>query len=274
MILVVDQSRSMEARDVRPTRLAAAQAAVHTFLDRVPRRLRVGLVVFAGEAHVAAPPTTDRELLGQAVDQIGQYEGFGGTAIGDALAAAVALGRQALTELGPDGTVALELGQPQLAAYGAPISSHDGSRGLVSILFLSDGAQTRGMLQPLEGAQRAKQAGMRVYTVALGTPYGTVTRGFGGGFGGRGGGFGPDFGPRRIRVPPDPETLRAIAETTGGRFTEARSADALAATYEALGSSLGREPGRSEVTFAFVGAAAVLLLLAGLLSALWSPRFP
>jgi Ca-activated chloride channel homolog len=88
-------------------------------------------------------------------------------------------------------------------------------------------------------------------------------------------GFGPGFGDERIiPVPPDPETLRDIAETTGGEFTEARSADVLERTYEKLGSSLGREPGESEVTFAFLAAAAGLLLAAGVLSALWSPRFP
>jgi len=75
-------------------------------------------------------------------------------------------------------------------------------------------------------------------------------------------------------VPARPLTLRDIAETTGGKFTEARSADVLENTYEQLGSSLGREPGESEVTFLFLAAAGALLLAAGILSALWSPRFP
>jgi Ca-activated chloride channel family protein len=75
-------------------------------------------------------------------------------------------------------------------------------------------------------------------------------------------------------VPPDPVTLRDIAETTGGQFTEARTAGVLEKTYEKLGSSLGREPGESEVTFLFLAAAGGLLLAAGVLSALWSPRFP
>jgi Ca-activated chloride channel family protein len=247
VILVIDVSRSMQARDVRPTRLAAAQAAVRTFLERAPSQLRVGLVVFAGEPFVGAPPSTDRELVHESVDQLGEFPGFG-TAIGDALALAVELGESAF---GGDATT---IANRTAAPRGA-----DG-RGLVSILFLSDGQQTRGELFPLEGAARARAAGFPVYTVALGTQHGTVPdfRGFG----------------QRIPVPPDPETLRAIAETTGGQFFTARTAKTLEAAYANLGSRLGRRPGETEVTFAFLAGAAALLVAAGLLAALWSPRLP
>ena len=284
VILVIDDSRSMQAKDVRPTRLAAAQAAVRTFLDRVPARLRVGLVVFAGEAHVAAPPTTDRDLVRRSVDEIGFFSGFGGTAIGDALATAVALGQQSTGdgEEPEEGTPPGQVIAYRTAAAPAPAEAD----GLVSILFLSDGAQTRGQLQPLEGAELAKDAGYRVYTVALGTPEGTVT--LPGGFGPPGSfdpGFiqppdpsqpapDPGFGDRTIPVPPDPETLRAIAQTTGGEFSEARTAKSLEKVYEKLGSQLGRTPGEREVTHLALAAAAALLVAAGLLSALWSPRLP
>jgi Ca-activated chloride channel family protein len=251
VILVIDSSRSMQAEDVKPTRLAAAQEAARRFLDRVPGKLRVGLVVFAGEAQVAAPPTTDHEVVEQSLDELGEFQIFGGTAIGDAIAAAVELAQQSLAE-----------GKETIALRAAPADEKD----LAAILFLSDGSQTRGTLAPFEGANRAKAAGFPVYTVALGTPEGVIRGRFG---------FGPGFGDERIiPVPPDPETLRDIAETTGGEFTEARSADVLERTYEKLGSSLGREPGESEVTFAFLAAAGGLLLAAGVLSALWSPRFP
>ena len=144
----------------------------------------------------------------------------------------------------------------------------EGDKSPVSILFLSDGAQTRGVLQPLEGAALAKQAGFPVYTIALGTPNGVIQRGRWGGFPS---GQGSD---QLIPVPPDPDTLRAIAETTGGEFSEARTADALENAYENLGSRLGREPGESEITFVFVALAAGLLLVAWVLSALLAPRLP
>jgi Ca-activated chloride channel homolog len=274
VILVVDTSRSMQADDVKPTRLAAAQEAMRQFLDQVPDRLRVGFVVFAGEAQVATPPTADHELVEQSIDEIGQFQVFGGTAIGDALEAAVDLAERTLAE-----------GRQTIAFRTAPAPNEE-TKGLASILFLSDGAQTRGVLAPFEGAELAKAAGIPVYTVALGTPEGTIRGRFG--FGGPGGGQGPGpippgtpgtppgFDPddEVIPVPPDPATLRDIAETTGGKFTEARSADVLEDTYKDLGSSLGREPGESEITFLLLAAAGGLVLAAGVLSAIWSPRFP
>lgn len=254
VILVLDVSRSMEAKDVKPSRIGAATAAVRTFLDRVPSRLQVGLIAFAGDPAVAAPPTTNHDLVRKALDTIEWFPSFGGTAIGDALAAAVTLGQQAAG--GQNGSLAAAVAAGQNAQ----------TKGLVSILFLSDGAQTRGDLEPLEGADRARAAGVPVYTVALGTPNGTLN--FGGG-----GGPSP-FGDRRVPVPPDPATLKAIADRTGGQFFAAQSAKSLQAAYSKLGSRLGRKPGKSEITYGFLAVAASLLLAAGVLSALWSPRLP
>ena len=268
VILVVDTSRSMQAEDVEPTRLGAAQEAIRNFLDQAPDGLRIGLVVFAGEAQVATPPTRDHELVRTAVDEIDSFLVFGGTAIGDALRTAVELGRQ-VTGQPPPAEGQIASGPPFEGARTLAQATDDGDKSPVSILFLSDGAQTRGVLQPLEGAALAKQAAIPVYTIALGTPAGVIQRGqFGFGFGSGQG------GEQLIPVPPDPDTLRAIAETTGGEFSEARDAEALQSAYENLGSKLGREPGKSEVTFLFVAIAAGLLLVAGVLSAIVSPRLP
>ncbi len=250
VILVLDQSGSMFAQDIHPTRLGAAQSAVRAFLEKAPKRIRVGLIVFAGEAQVATPPTVDHDLVRASVDALGTFPEAPGTAIGDALAAATQLGQTALADGStPEGTV-----RPAPAAGST-------AHPAVSVLFLSDGSQTRGLLQPLQGAARAKAAKFPVYMVALGTPDGTITRYFGG------------F-ERTIPVPPDPQTLSAIAEETGGKFYDARSAEAARAAYAHLGSVLGRVPGHTEITYAFLAAAAALLVGAGLLSALWAPRLP
>ena len=274
VVLVLDVSGSMHADDVKPTRLAAAQKAIRVFLERVPKRVRVGLVVFAGEAQVATPPTTDRQLVRRALDDADYFFASRGTAIGDALALSVDVGQQAVGNptSAPPGVIVYRppAGQTGTRSFASASFAAASANGLVSILFLSDGKQTRGELQPLEGAQRAKDAKIPIFTIALGTPNGTLDRsraGFGGGgFGG--GGF------DRIPVPPDPATLRAIARNTGGQFFAARDAKALGSAYQKLGSRLGRTPGEREVTNLFLAAAAAALIAAGVLSVLWSPRLP
>ncbi|MDX6514739.1 MAG: Ca-activated chloride channel [Gaiellaceae bacterium] len=253
VILVLDVSRSMESDDIKPTRLGAAQQAIRLFLDRVPKKVRVGLILFAGEPHVAVPPTTDRDPVRQSLDFAESFSGFGGTAIGDALDAAVTLARQTVPGI-PTSTV-------QTIAFTSSTPSSP-----VTILFLSDGHQTRGVLQPLEGAQRAKVAEIPVYTISLGTPGGTLDRGQ---FGAPGG-----FGGGRLSVAPDPATLRAIAQTTGGKFFAARSTKALRAAYTSLGSHLGRVRAQQELTARFVLLAALLLAAAGIVSRPWAPKLP
>jgi len=209
---------------------------------------------------VTTPPTRDHQLVGEAVDAAGDFRGFGGTAIGDAIAVAVRLGLA---------TVGSDKGRT-LASYSAA-PPHVAS-SLVSILFLSDGHQTQGYLQPLQGAARARAAGIPIYTIALGTTGATTLRGFPNGFNGAAPFGVPGLGARGLS--PDPVTLKAIATATGGQFFRARSAGAADAAYRKLGSSLGRTTGTTEVTNAFIAAAAALLVLAGVLSALWAPRLP
>ena len=263
IVLVLDVSGSMQANDVKPTRLEAAQQAIHVFLDRVPKRVKVGLVLFAGVPEEATPPTTDHKLVEQAVDDADVFQGgFGGTAIGDALSEAVKVG---LASAGVTGARGLTV-HHQVAAPG-PAST------LVSILFLSDGHQNRGVLQPLAGAAIAKHAGIPVFTIALGTIGGRITNfNFGNGaFSGSVFGGGPGL---RQALAPDPRTLHAIADETGGKFFPAKSAGAVQDAYAKLGSSLGRVPGRSEVTVDFAVGAAALLVVALVLGALWAPKLP
>ena len=246
VVLVLDTSRSMLSRDVAPTRLGAAKQAAQAFLERAPERLRVGLVTFAGDVSVAAFPTHDREQVRRSVAQITQWQAGGGTAIGDALVRAVEVSVDAF------GDGALPRGR----------TPDDVSP--VTILFLSDGRQNRGLIPADQGAAAAKAAGIPVYTVALGTdnPGGS-------GQGGQGG-----FAIGGFNRVPDRATLRAIAETTGGEYFAARSTEALSSAYGDLGSRLGRERRRTEVTHFLVAAAGLTLAAAAGLARIWAPGLP
>jgi Ca-activated chloride channel family protein len=248
VVLTIDSSGSMFAKDVPPTRLAAAQQAVRRFLDNLPDRYRVGVVTFSSEAQVVAPLTRDRQVVRDAVDYL--YPGRG-TAIGDAIARSVELAEQARGRA---------LGETDVAPADEP-ADDDPAQPATAILLLSDGAQTAGILQPFEGAQRATTAKIPVYTVALGTPDGQVT-------------FDRYGMSRTILVPPDPVTLEQIAEDTNGEFYEAASGARLNEVYERLGSQIGRYDTQREVTNFLAAASAVLLLGAGLLAGIFFPRIP
>jgi Ca-activated chloride channel family protein len=217
--------------------MTAAREAASSFVEGLPDGFRVGVVSFSNEADVVVPPTADHD---EALRGLSALRADNGTALGDAIARSVDLGVTSLDE--------------QLAA--------NSSDTPVIVLLLSDGANTTGDYEPLEAAQKAKDAGVPVYTVALGTDAGTVQ--------------GPDGfgGIRTIRVPPDPETLSSVAELTGGKFFEAADQDALKSVYDEIGSQVGVEHKQRELTVFFTAAGAALLLLGGALSTLWFGRIP
>ena len=237
VILAMDSSGSMTATDVEPDRMTAAREAASSFVEGLPDGFRVGVVSFSNEADVVVPPTSDRDA---ALRGLSSFRADNGTALGDAISRSVDLGTTSL-----DG---------QLAA--------NGDKTPLVVLLLSDGANTTGDYQPLEAAQKAADAGVPVYTVALGTDAGTVQ--------------GPDGygGLRTIRVPPDPETLSRVAELTGGTFFEAADGNALQSVYDEIGSQVGVEEQQRELTVFFTAAGAALLLLGGALSTLWFGRIP
>ena len=111
------------------------------------------------------------------------------------------------------------------------------------MVLLSDGATTSGG-DPVEAAREARAAGVPVSTVALGTPGGSLEL--------------PDG--RRQQVPPDPESLREIAEVSGGRAYAAADAGALEEVYEDLGSQIGTRPEQREITAGVAGVGVLLLI--------------
>ena len=246
VVLVIDVSVSMNATDVAPSRLEAARAAITSFADKVPGRVKIGLIAFADEPIVVTSPTTDREALKTGIASL--TPGFG-TAIGDAVARGVELVQVATGENIPAAGESVD---------GAPL---DRGPPLGAVVLLSDGSQTRGLLQPDEGAQRAQQAGVPVYTIALGTLAGTVTINRGG-------------EEITVPVPPDRATLARIAESTGASTFAATDARGLSGVYGRLGRVVAQTSKPREVSAAFVAVAAALLACGIGLAALWAPRLP
>ena len=247
VLLVMDVSGSMNATDVRPSRLVAAKEAAKSFLDQLPRSFQVGLVSFAGSAQVLVPPGNDRAAVRAAVDSL---RADGGTAMGDAIERALEVGRPAGGD--PAGAPAAG-GSPSPT----PVPPADEDPAPSVILLLSDGANSAGRTEPLQAAADAQQAGVPVYTIALGTPTGTL-----------------NSGGRRVSVPPDEATLQRIAEVTGGRFFSAPSEQDLRAVYQDIGSRIGFVEEEREVTALFAAAALALLVSGGGLATWCFNRFP
>jgi Ca-activated chloride channel family protein len=241
-VLLVDVSGSMRAADVKPSRLGAAQEAMTLFADKVPKQVRIGLVSFSTSPDVLVIPTVDRGILHEGIDLLTPEAG---TAIGDGLGVAVQVAQSSLgsARRGRDGKVP------------------------AAIVLLSDGAQTRGELSPQQGAERARAAGIRVYTIALGTDHGTLTFPQFGGFGFGGGGG-------RFPVRPDPVTLAMVARVTDGKAYRAKSASSVKTIYRELGSSIVERHTTREISSWFVGGAAVLLLASLAAVGLTGERLP
>jgi Ca-activated chloride channel homolog len=233
VVLAMDTSRSMVATDVPPSRLAVAQRAVRRFLDELPEDYRVGMVSFADSAHAVLPATANRQAAQTALRNLRTGHG---TALGEGIARAIQVAQR--------------------------VPAEAGKKPPASILVLSDGAQTQGVLTPVQAAERARKLKIPVYTVAFGTANGVVEVVDDNGF------------RQRVTVPPDPPTLRRVSQATGGRFYAAPDAAQLNAVYEELGSRIGHVKKEREVTAAFAAGGAVLLLAAGAVSAFFFGRLP
>jgi Ca-activated chloride channel family protein len=170
--------------------------------------------------------------------------------------------RAALDALKPGEGTALGDAVLLSAQLGSRQRGRDGTVPPTSVLLISDGARVGGRTTPQRAAQRARTLHVPVYTVVLGTQNGVVEETLTGGF------------KATIRVPPSPQTLRQIARTTGGESFTATDAAGLRKVYEQLGSRLGHRKEDREITDAFAGGSAVLLLAGAGLSMMLFRRVP
>ena len=257
VILAIDVSGSMRATDVEPNRIAAAQSAARTFIERRPPRTRVGIVTVSGNATLIQSPTDNREDLMQALERTQLQRG---TAIGSGIYISLAA-------LLPDAGINIEhlvYGRPDFLTPVDPKRAGKekakpvapGANRAVAIVLLSDGESNTGP-EPLKAAQLAAEHGVRIYTVGIGSPEGIPL----------------SYAGWSVRVRQDEETLRKIAETTLGEYYAASTAKDLRSIYEHLSARMVMERASTvEITAFLVVAGALLLAMSAFLSTLWFNR--
>jgi Ca-activated chloride channel family protein len=256
VVLAIDVSGSMQATDVKPNRMEATKEAVRRFVEQQPKGVKIGVVSFSDSGALVQAPTRDKEAVLKAVDRLRPQRGtnIGGglqTAL-DAIFEGSDSPRPAATPTGGQGRT----GAPPTPTP-APAAQGDTKPPPASIVLVSDGESNIGP-PPLEVAQEAAKAGVKVYTVGIGTREGSVLR----------------IQGRSVFTRLDEDTMKGIAEITGGRYLSAQNEQDLARVYDELARERQFEDERTEVTFGVTAAALVLSLLGGLLSLLWFNRLP
>jgi Ca-activated chloride channel homolog len=236
LVVAIDTSLSMEATDVEPNRLEAAQDAAADLVDGLSDNVRVGLISFNGAATIQVAPTTDHDEVRDAVDRLELAE-F--TAIGEAIFA---------------GLDAIQIAEADQADAAAEAGEDLPPSQLV---VMSDGETTSGR-PDVEAAQAAFDAGVPVSTIAFGTQGATIDI--------------PGEGPVDVSV--NEEALEAIADSTGGQFFSATTGDELADAFADIGGTVDSETVEREVGTWFLGLGIALLVVTSALSLLWFSRLP
>jgi Ca-activated chloride channel family protein len=248
VMLVMDVSRSMLQNDITPNRFLAAKTAALSFVERQKENNRIGIVAFASIAQLIQPPTTEPEELELSINNLTTGRG---TAIGSGILTAldtIAEFNQEVAVIG-DGIEANVQVTP--VAEGEFVSD--------IIVLLTDGANSRG-IEPIDAAQYAVDRGVRIYTIGYGTTNG------GGGLGNNN--FGEDF---NYYMRFDEASLIEIADSTGGEYYKATSADELLKVFAELPTYLSTREETVEISVLFVAIASLLLIISAFLSLIWRP---
>jgi Ca-activated chloride channel family protein len=241
VVLAFDVSGSMAATDLSPTRMEAAKAAGKAFLQEQPPTVKVGVVAFGGSALVTQQPTDDRARVLAAIDRM-TPQGGTGLARGLQTSLSAITGRPVRVN---------DTGSSSLEPEGQDLGYHSSA----AVILLSDGENTEEQ-DPLELAEIASGAGVRVYPVGLGSPEGTVVTidGF------------------QVATALNEAMLRDIASTTDGEYFRAADEAALVEVYESIDLAWTVEAEQREVTGLLAAAAGLLLLLGAALSVTWFGR--
>ncbi len=247
VILAFDVSGSMAATDIQPTRMEAAKAAARTFIDKQPAGVQIGIVAFSDGGFSVQVPTDDKDQALAAINRLSPQKGT-------SLANGILVSLKAIQTNNDQSTHYYSNLTP---APSAPTPVPAGQYQSASVVMLSDG-ENNEQPDPFVAARLAASQGVRVYTVGLGSPAGADLHinGF------------------TVHTQLDENTLRQVAQITGGTYYNATSAQDLHKIYDSLDPQLVVKPQKTEITSLFAGASALLLLVGGLLSLLWFSRLP
>lgn len=240
VVLAFDVSASMAATDIEPTRMDAAKAAARAFVAEQPATVRIGVVAFSGSGLVTQQPTTNRTRVLDAIDRLTPE---GATALGRGL-------QTALSAIAGK-TVLLDTTSESSEQEGQDL----GYYGSAAVILLSDGENTVEP-DPVEVAELASTAGVRVYPIGLGSPEGTVL----------------EIDGFQVSTALDETLLREIAKTTDARYFTAADEKELTKIYRSIDLAWVVKPERVEITAVLAGGAALLLLLGVGLSLAWFGR--
>lgn len=259
IILALDVSRSMCSTDIQPNRLEAAKDAARSYIQRQTDNSQIGIVAFAGFAELVQVPTTDQEMLQDAVENLTTARR---TAVGSAILEAI----DAIAEVNPN--IAPSTSDSSAEALPSPVP--EGVHAPDIIVLLTDGASNEGPL-PVDAAQQAVDRGIRVYTIGFGTAQGGAMEcddGFR-----RGDSFGGfSFGGGAFHRGIDEPTLKQIAAMTGGTYYAASSADELHRVFRELPSYLITRKETMEISIIFTAIGTLLAAIAIILSLYWQPH--
>lgn len=244
VVLAFDVSASMAATDLAPSRIEAAKSAARGFVAEQPAQIKVGVVTFGTNGVITQQPTTDRAAVLAAIDRIGVQ---GGTALGRGI-------QTSLTAIAGR-TVQID-GDP--AAGGGTVEQQGPDLGYFSsaaVILLSDGENTSEP-DPVEVAEVASTAGVRIYPIGVGSAAGTVL----------------EIDGFQVATALDEEMLREVAEVTDARYFTAQDEQQLAEVYDGIDLRWALNRSRMEITALLAGGAALLVLAGASLSFAWFGR--
>jgi Ca-activated chloride channel homolog len=236
VMLVIDVSQSMRATDISPNRMAAAQDAAKQFADELTPGINLGLIAFGGTATVLVSPTTSRAVMKAAIDKLQPEDR---TATGEAI----------FTALQAIATVGAVIGGGDSPPPARIVLFSDGKETVPSNSDAPKGAYT--------AARTAKDQGVPISTIAFGTPYGYV-----------------EINDQRQPVPVDDETMKKVAELSGGFAYDASSISELRQIYATLQQQIGYETVKGDASTGWLRLGGLVMALAALAGLLINRRLP